>query len=275
MTGDRTPTDVLPGDPAPDALEPIELVPDLSSVQAIKLVGLGGVGGIAARYLAVFLAACDADLRLVLIDGDAFEDGNAARMVFAHCGNKAQVVRDALRPVLGGTRVALVAVEEFLTPENLPRLIGEGDVVLLCVDNHGTRRVVDEHCAGLGDVTLISAGNDGVEPEQGLRGTWGNVQVRLRRGGQDRSPSLGAYHPEIAEARDPPPGSEPVEHCAEQVASVPQILFANLTAASGMLNAFWALSCGSLGYSEVGFDILGGRMRPVDVPPPEVHGLGA
>jgi hypothetical protein len=253
-------------------------------VQAIKLVGLGGVGGIVARYLAVFLAACEAELRLVLIDGDAFEDKNAARMVFARLGNKAAVLRDALLRVLGGTPVTLVAVEQFLGPENLARLIGEGDVVLLCVDNHATRRLVDEHCARLSDVTLISGGNDGVEPEQGLRGTWGNVQVRLRRGGRDRSPTLGAYHPEIAGANEPPPGAAPgaapgagaggpEEHCTEQVASVPQILFANLAVASAMLNAFWALSCGALRYSEVGFDILEGRARPVDVPPPEVPGL--
>jgi hypothetical protein len=242
-------------------------------VQAIKLVGLGGVGGIVARYLAVFLAACEAELRLVLIDGDAFEDKNAARMVFARLGNKAAVLRDALLRVLGGTPVTLVAVEQFLGPENLARLIGEGDVVLLCVDNHATRRLVDEHCARLSDVTLISGGNDGVEPEQGLRGTWGNVQVRLRRDGLDKSPTLGAFHPEIAQASERPPGSAPQEHCTEQVASVPQILFANLAVASCMLNAFWALTCGELRYSEVGFDILEARARPVDVPPPEVAGL--
>jgi hypothetical protein len=182
-------------------------------------------------------------------------------------------VRDALRPVLGTSRVALVAVEEYVGPHNLPRLVGNGDVVLLCVDSHATRRMLDEHCGTLADVTLISGGNDGVEPELGLRGTWGNVQVRLRRGGRDSSPTLTAFHPEIAAARERPPGDGTGAHCTEQIASVPQLLFANLAVASGMLNALWALCCGALRYSEVGFDILEGRMRPVDVPAPEVRGL--
>jgi hypothetical protein len=39
------------------------------------------------------------------------------------------------------------------------------------------------------------------------------------------------------------------------VASTPQLLFANMTAASLMLNAFYAIRQGTMKYNEVYFDI--------------------
>ena len=60
-----------------------QFVPTLEENASIKLIGLGGVGGIAARYLAMYLASLDVPLRLVLIDGDAFEPSNATRMFFS------------------------------------------------------------------------------------------------------------------------------------------------------------------------------------------------
>jgi hypothetical protein len=50
------------------------------------------------------------------------------------------------------------------------------------------------------------------------------------------------------------------------VASVPQILFANLAAASAMCNALWLHLCRRLEYPEVNFDIALGRMSPVPLP---------
>jgi molybdopterin/thiamine biosynthesis adenylyltransferase len=242
--------------------------PRLPAGACVKLVGLGGVGGIVARYLVLFLRALDAPCRLVLIDGDSFEPRNAARMAFAEAGNKAQGVADELLPLVEGSRLLLSAVPEFVTPQNLPRLLREGDVVLLAVDNHATRKLVSDHVGRLEDALLLSCGNDGVGADStgAVRaGTYGNVQAYLRRAGRDSSPSLGRYHPEIEQPADRRPDEL---DCIAAISSTPQILFANLQAASALLSTLLLHLCGELTYGELGFDIRAARMAPSLLPGP-------
>jgi len=242
------------------------LVPRPESIGQIKLIGLGGVGGIVARYLVTYLASLDHPQRVVLIDGDIFEARNAARMLFSHCGNKASVVRSDLLDLLPDSSLTLTSIEEYVSRDNLPRLVHAGDVVLLAVDNHATRKLVGDYCAELDDVCLISGGNDGIGEDaagQALRGTYGNVQVHLRCGGRDESPRLDAFHPEIAEPRDKHPGDA---SCTQAFESVPQILFTNLATASAILNTFYLYTCGALHYPELCFDIGDARMRPIPLP---------
>lgn len=247
----------------------------LVSGSAIKVIGAGGVGGILVRYLAVFLAATGRDSRLFVIDGDRFEAGNASRMLFRSFGNKAAVLVEELRPHFAGTGLALAAIEEYVGPANLDRLVRAGDIVFLAVDNHATRKLVSDHCAALDEVALFSAGNDGVGEEGGVfrRGTYANVQIHVRRGGRDLTPPLTRWHPEIATPSDRPP-TDP--HCTDLVASVPQVLFANLAAAGLALNAFLLFvsragepatepgaGLGALHYAELAVDIADGLMRPI------------
>lgn len=237
---------------------------------SVKIVGLGGVGGIVARYLAMFLASFQTPARLVLIDGDQFEPSNASRMYFSGHGNKASVTRTDLLPRFAESQLTLIAVEEFITPENVERLIRNGDLVILCVDNHATRKLVSDHCAKLAQVSLFSGGNDGVGKDAGgkhLRGTFGNVQIYLRRSGTDASPSLTRYHPEI---RDPGDKLPTDLSCTDLIESVPQILFANLATASAILNAVWLHLCEAIHYSELSFDIADGLMRPAALPAPQL-----
>jgi hypothetical protein len=244
------------------------LQPRLPDNASVKLIGLGGVGSIVARYGALFLASLGSEVRLVLIDGDTFEPSNATRMFFGAWGNKAVVTRDELLPRFTQSNLALLAIEEFITPDNVGRLIQEGDLVLLTVDNHATRKLVNDHCARLRDMCLISGGNDGVGKDSTgavRRGTYGNVQIYLRREGQDVTPPLTRHHPEIQKPADHLPTDQ---SCTELIASVPQILFANLAVASAILNTLWLHLCGALHYGELAFDIAEGLMRPVT-------GLGA
>jgi hypothetical protein len=70
---------------------------------------------------------------------------------------------------------------------------------------------------------------------------------------------LTQFHPEIREPR----GKMPNElSCTELANSVPQIIFANLSVASAMLNAFFAYAANRLSYQEVQLDILDARMQP-------------
>lgn len=240
------------------------LRPQLADHASVKIIGLGGVGGIVARYGAMFLRSLAKEVRLVLIDGDSFEAGNASRMLFKRAGNKAAVVREELMPHLQDSRVTLLAIEEFITEENVGRCIQEGDIIILAVDNHATRKLVGEFCASQRrDLCLLSGGNDGVgkgADGRMLRGTYGNCQIHLREGGVDVTPALTHLHPEIREPADHLPTSA---SCTELAASVPQILFANLTVAASILNTLWLHLCGALHYGELCFDIADALMRPV------------
>jgi hypothetical protein len=235
-----------------------ELVCGLAEGSRVKVIGLGGIGCAVLQYLAVFLKGLDRPLRLVLIDGDQFEPANNRRMVFQTVGNKAEVKAAETAAWLGDCEVAVAAVPRYLTVENVGELILPGDHVFLCVDNHPTRKLVSDHCATLPDVALFSGGNEGVDPPR-ERGTYGNVQVYLRRDGRDVTAPLTRFHPEIAQ----PKGKLPTEaSCAELALSTPQILFTNLAVASALLNAFFAHTCGRLEYQEVKLDVLEARMLP-------------
>ena len=247
------------------------LHPDLPDGSTVKIIGLGGVGSIVARYLAIFLASLQRDVRLVFIDGDEFEQGNSTRMIFGSFGNKAVVVQEELGPRFTDSSLSILAIEEFITPDNIARLIQSGDILILCVDNHATRKLVNDHCAQLADITLLSGGNDGVEQTASgklRRGTFGNVQIYLRRNGVDASPSLTRYHPEIAEPADKLPTDK---SCTDLIASVPQILFANMTVATCLLNTLLLQLSGALHYSELAFDIADGLMRPTPIPAPKLN----
>lgn len=233
-----------------------KLIPSLTPGTSVKIIGLGGVGSIVARYLSIFLASLNQDHRLVLIDGDHFESGNATRMIFGSQGNKAEVVMEELLPRFEYSRLSIVAIPQYVTKENLPQLVHKNDIVFLCVDNHATRKLADEYCCCQKPegVVLISGGNDGVTEDR--KGTFGNVQLYHE---DSETPTLTHYHPEIANPKDKHPNDV---SCTEALVSTPQILFANLAVASAMLNTFFLHVCGASHYSELAFDIAAGKMRP-------------
>jgi molybdopterin/thiamine biosynthesis adenylyltransferase len=219
----------------------------------IKAIGIGGIGCALLPFLCRYLQYSGEPARVTLIDGDRFERGNAARQAFSGLGNKAEVKsRELAREY---EAVAFRSKPEYVTEDNVARLIGEGEVVFLMVDNHASRHLVSRHVSSLADLSLISGGNDYVD---------GNVQVYIRQKGLDLTPSLARYHPEIAAPGD----RNPAELSCEELmaAGAPQLLFANLMVASLMLNAFYALRQGGLNYSEVYLDILQNASRAVSRP---------
>jgi molybdopterin/thiamine biosynthesis adenylyltransferase len=219
----------------------------------IKAIGIGGIGCALLPFLCRYLQYSGEGARLTLIDGDRFERGNAARQAFSGLGNKAEVKSRELAQEFEA--LALRSRPEYVTEDNVARLIGEGEVVFLMVDNHASRNLVNRHVSSLADLTLISGGNDYED---------GNVQVFVRQGGQDLTPSLARYHPEIAAPQDRNPAALSCEEL--MAAGAPQLLFANLMVASLMLNAFYALRQGRLNYSEVYLDIVANLSRAVSRP---------
>lgn len=219
----------------------------------IKAIGIGGIGCALLPFLCRYLQYSGERARLTLIDGDRFERSNAARQAFPRLGNKTEV--KALELAQEFEVLSFRSVPEYVTEENVGSLLGQGAIVFLMVDNHASRNLVSRHAATLSEVTLISGGNDYED---------GNVQIYVREGGQDLTPSLTRYHPEIATPQDRNPAVMSCEELME--AGAPQLLFANLMVASLMLNAFYAIRQGSLNYSEVYLDIVQNVSRAVTRP---------
>ena len=124
---------------------------------------------------------------LVLVDGDVFEPGNRSRQA---CSQRdlGSDKAEALARVARDDGLAVQAIPEFLDETNVRSIVREGDVVLLAVDNHRARALVDRHLGSLSDATLISGGNDETD---------GNVQLVRRRDGWSVDGHLTEIHPEI------------------------------------------------------------------------------
>jgi len=157
--------------------------------ERIVLVGLGGIGSQLLPSLVRYLAfRPEPRPMLVLVDGDAYEPSNRTRQVFPDSAigmNKAEALAEVYRGL------TVQGVGDYLTEANVATVIRDGDAVLLAVDNHWTRFVVDQHLATLDEVTLISGGNDETD---------GNVQLVRRRNAEFVDGSLAEIHVEIGRA---------------------------------------------------------------------------
>src|SRR5688572_7543537 len=126
-----------------------ELVCHLADGTRLVLIGLGGIGSTVLAYLALFLHSLRMPLRLVLVDGDTYIPRDQERQMFTSLGNKAEIKAAETIAQLGPSELVIVPVPEYVTAENVGRLIRDGDYVLLCVDNHPTRKLPSDHCQSL------------------------------------------------------------------------------------------------------------------------------
>ena len=209
----------------------------------IVIIGLGGIGSILCERIARYLTySAEAGIKLLLVDGDEYEPKNFDRQDFTRMGNKAEVKAADLK--MQFSRLNVSSYPAFVNESNLAQVITEGSIVFLCVDNHKTRMIVSNYTNKLTDVTLISGGNDLID---------GNVQIYIRKDGNDITPDLCSYHPEIANPDDKLPEEMSCEELAE---SEPQLYFTNLGVATIMCWAFYNVVVkGEYEKSEVYFDI--------------------
>jgi len=158
----------------------------------VAVVGLGGLGGNVTEALARMGVG-----RLILIDGDVFEEHNLNRQLLsaeAELGtDKVQAARQRVAEINSAVEVTGYAVT--LTRENLPRLLEGVDVVVDGLDRLPTRLLLQDGAQALGipmvhgsiagflgqvmavfpgDAGLHSLYGDGSElPEQGLEAQLG------------------------------------------------------------------------------------------------------
>ena len=113
----------------------------------VAIVGLGGLGGYVAEALARMGVG-----RLILIDGDVFEEHNLNRQILsteAGLGTrKAEVAQQRVAEINSAVEVTGHATR--LTPENLPRLLEGADLVVDGLDRLPTRLILQEGAQALG-----------------------------------------------------------------------------------------------------------------------------
>ena len=219
-------------------------------MKSIIVIGLGGIGSQLVEPLCRYLASNDVCERIMLVDGDSYSFANADRqtMLSRDVGrNKAAVQAERLQRQFPAMTVS--GFEHYVSDRNVREIVGEKSCVLLCVDNHATRKLLSDHGGRLDDILLISAGNELTD---------GNVMVYQRQAGRQKTPPLDRYHDEIRYPAD----DNPADLSCEELALRPgggQVIFTNLTAAALMLNAFYMALAGVMPYGEVYFDICSNK----------------
>ncbi|MCX6984220.1 MAG: ThiF family adenylyltransferase [Lentisphaerae bacterium] len=210
------------------------------------IIGLGGIGGALAEPMARYMAHRKMEsLQMLLVDGDRYEPKNADRQRVS-CDEVGQHKSELWAKRMSRMFAALdvKSITGYVTPANIARIIQTGDTVMLCVDNHATRNLVQEHMLRLRDAVLISGGNDY---------TNGNVQVFVKRKGRVLTAPITKHHPEIENPADKRPDEI---GCDDEIPDSPQLIFTNFTAAAVMMNAYHRLGNGTEpSYGEVYFDI--------------------
>jgi molybdopterin/thiamine biosynthesis adenylyltransferase len=142
----------------------------LLSGKTVAVIGAGGLGG----YLAELTARLGVG-RLILVDGDVFEESNLNRQRFSNEDNlgkpKAYEAKKELERV--NSQVEVVAVYDRISAENGRDLLDGADLVLDGVDNARTRLILQDVCHQLniplvhgaiggwyGQVSVVMPGDD-------------------------------------------------------------------------------------------------------------------
>lgn len=193
------------------------------------VVGLGGIGTVFVDLFFRYIANEEKfkDSTVTLIDGDDYEEKNIKRQSFNKYGRKADSKADELQRKYPSLK--FISIPRFLNIENVSYLIPEGSTVFLCLDNHVTRKIVSDYCeTALKDVIVINGGNELTD---------GCVQLYIKKGGKDVTPTITKYHDEIKYPSDKSPEEM---SCEELSVSAPQVFFTNATAAVFMCNTWYS-----------------------------------
>lgn len=203
------------------------------------MVGCGGIGHYLAPILAKLICFNDklGGGTLTLIDCDEVEDHNLAR-VFGPAGigrNKAELLAEECQNSIPSGSLEVRAIPEALSPDTLHRYHREwnkdGVVIFGCVDNHVSRVYMENIVSQLNDGTLVSAGNSYHD---------GQAQLYIRKDGEDLTPKITAWAPEILAEGQPWNHFPDDEDCSQEYESAPQLILANLSAAIAALNLYYS-----------------------------------
>ncbi len=180
--------------------------------------GLGGLGGYAAELLARFGIG-----RLILADGDVFEESNLNRQNLcaeADLGRpKAERALELVSAI--NSSVQVTAFRRFIAPEEVEQVFAGADVVIDALDNVPSRMALQEGCLRLG-IPMVHgaiAGSSGqvmtIYPgDPGLKALYGSGEdrgVETLEGALPNTPALVASI-QVQEAVKVISGGETLRH---------------------------------------------------------------
>lgn len=263
----------------------------------LVIVGVGGTGGYVLQQAARLLYGLKAQGQpvppLLLIDGDTVEEKNLLRQYFLPQDvgrKKADVLAERYGTAYGldiGSYPHYVNEETMLVPPQRSRsrsfveareggtLLEEGCVVVGCVDNAATRRVLHERLGAMDHVVYVDSGNSAATPPEDpehvdryqlaawrSRGWEGQVVAGVRYDGRWIVPFAGEVFPDLLEVlgdEDKIPGDPSCQVVAQ---SNPQRLMTNLMAATAVMGYLHPLIAeGVLLHHRTLFDARAGWIR--------------
>lgn len=207
--------------------------------------------------------AAQGETPLLIVDGDIVERPNLARQPFTQADlgkKKAVALADRLSGAYG---LEVSAYPRYIDEAtNLSALIPEGSVVVGCVDNGPTRRILHDHLTDYSNVVYLDSGNatvpesDPNDPDSVVaarEGGWeGQVTCGVRRDNRTALAFPAETFPDLTTGDDPLPKNEPPidegrkqaqpqaqpqeAACGQVVQSLPQRHATNLYAATTLMS---------------------------------------
>ena len=205
--------------------------------ERVIVIGLGGIWS----YLRPILCRTmtyqpKAPKTMRIVDYDVYSRSNLERQEMFpddEARLKSQVHGERIQrefPALGVERV-----DEFVTAKNIARVVLPNSIIMSCVDNQPTRKLLAEfvrkNAKRLKNIALISGASDDDR---------GNAHLHLVADGKEVTQGMDEVHPEIMNTKDKNPG----DMSCEERARLPgggQTAVTNMMSASLMANYFWHL----------------------------------
>ena len=184
---------------------------------------------------------------LLIVDGDTVETPNLLRQTFVPKDlgeKKATVLAHRLGAAYG---LEIQAYPHYLGHEtDMTALVKEGGIVVGCVDNPPTRKLLHERLIAYDDIVYLDAGNAGVPLPPGgtprsrkervavREGGWeGQIVCGIRKSGETLMPFPAEVFEDLVDGDEPLPSEAPA--CGEVIQSLPQRHQTNLFAATVLM----------------------------------------
>jgi PRTRC genetic system ThiF family protein len=214
--------------------------------QNILIIGCGGTGAYVTGHLSKIISTMSVKPELILADGDAVEEKNLLRQHFTNSDitkNKALVLAERYSAAFGLNITAYPKDLEsyYDIIELLPTKSNKINIVIGCVDNNATRKIINEWFLSQRQAFWIDSGNEekngqvicGYKIYQYSSGT-SRLNVKNKcLNGEFSLPTVIELYPEILQSKEK---FNSELSCAERAISSPQNMQTNVTAATLVLN---------------------------------------
>lgn len=252
------------------------IVRNFPTIRRTVIIGCGGIGGHLWDWIAhetwsraklndldsgKYRRFCD---NFLLVDNDVVEEKNLFRQSFfpEQVGMpKAEALASKYKQELENYGIYVDHKRAWLDEES--DFLQENDLILLCVDNHSTRKIINDmlkskrYC----NIVLINGGN---------RDSLVTVQVMIVANKYITTASLEHMHPEISNPEDEHPRNASCLNI-QSAAEDPQLFRANLMAAMQMFQIFInALDRGTADFCELWIDVEKSTFRKEPIPEKEI-----